>query len=62
MFLFFKDFIYLTQKDRESQRAQEEGMAEGEGKASSLLSREPNAGLDPKTRIPGSCPELKADV
>ena len=32
--------------------------AEGEGEAGSLLSREPDLGLDPRTL--GPCPELKA--
>ena len=52
---FFKTlFIYL----RESIQAVE--MAEGEGEAGSLLSREPDAGLDPRTL--GSRPEPKADT
>jgi len=45
-FIFFKDFIYSF--DRES--TQEAGRtAEGEGEAGSPLSREPYAGLDPRT-------------
>ena len=47
---FKKYFIYLF--DRESKHRQTEQQAEGEGEADSLLSREPNAGLDPRT--PGS--------
>ena len=43
-----------------SERAQAGGGAEGEGKADSPLSREPDVGLDPRTR--GSRPELKADA
>ena len=42
-FLFLKDFIYLF--DIENERAQ----AGGEGKAGSLLGREPDVGLDPRT-------------
>ena len=38
-------FIYLT----EYKRAQAGGAAEGEGEAGSLLSREPDAGLHPRT-------------
>ena len=49
-------FIHL----REREQAQAGGTAEGEGEAGSLLSGEPNAGLDP--RILGSWPELKADA
>ena len=36
------------------------GEAEGEGKADSPLSREPDAGLNPRT--PGSRPEPNADT
>ena len=47
MYVFFEIlFIYLTE------RAQAEGAAEGEGEAGSLLGREPDTGLNPKT--PGS--------
>ena len=42
---FFKDFIYL----RETEHAQAEEGAEGEGEADSPLSREPDAGLYPRT-------------
>ena len=38
-------FIYLIEKERK----QGEQQAEGEGEGDSLLSREPNAGLDPRT-------------
>ena len=44
----------MTERDRE--RAQ----AEGEGDADSSLSRELDAGLDPRTLR--SCPEPKADA
>ena len=40
--------------------AQAGGAGEGEGEAGSLLSREPNAGLYPRT--PGSRPEPEADA
>lgn len=42
-FLFFKDFIHLTE------RAQAGGGSEGEGEAGSLLNREPDVRLDPRT-------------
>ena len=41
----FKDFIYLF--DREHKQG--ERQAEGEGEADSPPSREPDAGLDPRT-------------
>ena len=40
-------FIYLFES--ESANAKAGGGAEGEGEADSLLSREPNEGLDPRT-------------
>ena len=43
-FLIFKRF-YLFERKRVSERA----LAEGEGEAFSRLSREPDAGLDPRT-------------
>ena len=43
VFFFFKDFIYL----RDS--AHTERAAEGEGKAGSLLRREPDLGLNPRS-------------
>ena len=49
----FKRF-YLFEKERKSTRR------EGEGEADSPLSREHDAGLDPRT--PGSGPELKAEA
>ena len=49
---FFKIlFIYLTERQRERKRERTAGDT-GEGEAGSALSREPDAGLDPK--IPGS--------
>jgi len=53
---FFKDFIYLCERERMRERAWERGGSEGE--ADSLLSREPDAGLNPGT--PGPRPEPKA--
>ena len=44
---FFKDFIYLFDRQR-SQVGREEGR-EREGEAGSLLSRKPDAGLNPRT-------------
>jgi len=42
------------------ERAHKQGERQAEGEADSMLSREPNAGLDPRT--PGSRPELKAEA
>ena len=44
-YIFLNDFIYLAEK---SERAQV-GLAEGGGEAGSPLSRESDAGLDPRT-------------
>ena len=44
LFCFFKDFMYLFESEREKELG-----AEGEGEAGSLLSKEPSAGLDPRT-------------
>ena len=52
IYIFFKDCIYL----REGEGTE----GDGEGEADSLLSREPDAGLNPGT--PGSRPEPKADA
>ena len=47
-FFFFKiAFIYLTERDTAREGTQAGGVAEGE--AGFPLSREPDAGLDPKT-------------
>ena len=43
LFYFLKDFLYLRE------RAGKGRGVEGEGEADSLLSREPDAGLDPRT-------------
>ena len=55
LFLFFKDFIYLfdreRERERETARSQAGGGAEAEGEADYLLSREPDAGLHPKTPV-----------
>ena len=48
----FKDFIYLFDRAQAGEV--------GEGETGSLLSREPGAGLDPRTL--GSLPEPKADA
>ena len=48
---FIKDFIYLTEREHESEHKQGDWEAEGEGGAGSSLSREPDAGLDPRTEI-----------
>ena len=47
-------FLYLTE------HKQGELQAEGEGEAGSLLSKDPDVGLNPRTL--GSRPELKADT
>ena len=46
--LFFRDFIYLLERQRErgSKREQELG---GEGEVGFPLSRQPDVGLDPRT-------------
>ena len=43
------DFIYLSEKEREREHKQGEQQVEGE--AGSPLSRDPNAGLDPRILI-----------
>ena len=43
--IFFKDFICLSEKEREYMQ----GEWEAEGETNSLLSKEPNMGLDPRT-------------
>ena len=45
-FFFFKDFIYLTERNTAREGTQAEGMVVGE--AGFLLSREPDVGLDPR--------------
>ena len=46
---FFKDFIYLFDRERVQERAQAGETAEGEGEAGILLSKEPDVELDPRT-------------
>jgi len=47
---FFKDFIYLfTNPERETETAGTQAEGVGEGEAGLPLSREPDAGLDPRT-------------
>ena len=57
-FCCFKGFIYLFDTERDQKLA--ERQAEREGEAGSLLSREPDAGLNPRTLR--SCPEPKSGV
>ena len=60
MYNFFKkDFIYLFDRDRDSQREREHRQGEWERKKR-LPAEEPDVGLDPET--PGSRPELKTDT
>ena len=58
-FIFFKDFIYLFDRDRDSQQERQHKQGEWERK-SRLIAEEPDVGLDPRTL--GSCPEPKADA
>ena len=60
VFAFFKDFIYLF--DREKETATERGNTDrGSGRRRSRLpAEEPDVGLDP--RMPVSRPEPKADT
>ena len=46
----FKDFIYLFERERREHKWCRRG--EGEGEVDYLLSREPDAGLDPRTLRP----------
>jgi len=46
--VFYKDFIYLSERERE--RAHKQGELQSEGEADSLLSEEPDAGLDSRAR------------
>ena len=48
-FIFKKDFIYLFYRERERKHKQREKQAEGKGEAGSLLNKEPNMGLNPRT-------------
>lgn len=45
---FFKNFIYLFDREQAGRAAE----GEGEGDAAPLLSKEPDAGLDPRTLGP----------
>ena len=54
--IFKKDFIYLSERERERARAG----GEAERETAFPLSRDPNVGLHPRTL--GSQPELKADA
>ena len=60
IFVFFlKDFIYLFDRDTDSQREREHKQGEWRGR-SRLIAEEPDVGLDLIT--PGSRPELKAEA
>ena len=48
---FLKDFIYYV-TERDTARVGTQAGGVGEGEAGFLLSREPNAGLDPRTLGP----------
>jgi len=63
-FFFLRFYLFVVgESERERARARAHTQAgrgaEGGGEAGFPLSREPDSGLDP--RIPGSCPEPKAD-
>jgi len=55
-----KIFIYLFDRERETAREGTQAGRVGEGEAGFLQSREPDAGLHPRTL--GSRPEPKADA
>ena len=55
-----KDFFYLFQRERQRVRAQAGGGAARKGEADFPLSREPDAGLHPRTLGPPH--EPKADA
>jgi len=47
---FFLEILFIYLRERETGTEHEQGKeVEGEGEAHSLLSREPDAGLDPRT-------------
>ena len=60
MRIFFEGFYLFHLRERERQHTWEGGEAEGEGGTDSLLSRAPNAGLNPRTLRSRS--EPKADA
>ena len=49
---FFKDFIYLFVRERERERLSKQEEQQAEGEAGSLLSKEADAGLHPRTLGP----------
>ena len=57
---YFKYFVYLTYRKRMHKQGEQEAEGEGQGEAGSPLSREPDAGLNPRTL--GSWPEPKANA
>ena len=48
-FFFFKDFVYLFDRERYTARERTQAGGVGEGEAGFPQSREPDAGLDPRT-------------
>jgi len=48
-FFFFKDFIYLFDRERHTAREGTQAAGVGEGEAGFLRSREPDAELNPRT-------------
>ena len=58
-FFFFKDFIYLFDRDRDSHERGNTSRGSGKGR-SRLTAEEPDVGLNPT--MPGSRPEPKADA
>ena len=57
-FSFFKDFIYISLRDRERERGRERERQRHRQREKAASCREPDMGLDPGT--PGSCPGPKA--
>ena len=56
----FFNCLFILQRERQREKEQAGGVAEGEGKASSPLSRKPDMRLDPRT--PGPSLKPKADA
>ena len=60
IYIYVLKILSIYFKESKSERVQARGTAEEEGEADSLLSSEPNVGLDPRTL--GSRPQPKADT
>ena len=53
-------FIHLLERDRDQESKHKQGEQQAEAEAGTLLSKDPNVGLHPRTL--GSWPEPKADA